>query len=413
MTKVRQTPLKSEYPNHLIGCFDIGKKRQFTYAEAPNGEYIEVFDFANNIDGFKDCYNKLEGFRKQQGLSGILMGIESTGSYGEPLTEWLSKQGVKMVGVNSKHVHRFKEIVGNSPLKSDKKDPIVGTRVIQAGSYYEPLPSKGVAGELRELTKHRRRIMLKEDRVLNQLESQLARVFPELLSVMKSLRLTTTIELLEHYPLPDDIINLGLEELTKKIREISRKRLGKERALELMEAAKSSIGITECTTSISMIIKDLVTEYKFFEEQHKRVELDIKTLLIESSEATILMTHPGIGYITAAEIIGETGGLNNFTNAGKVLKLAGLKLYEKSSGIHKGIRRITKRGRHDLRRTLYLAGVRMIKKTGVYRKQFEEHIKTMKKPQAIIAIAKKLLRSLFSMVKNNKVFDASYAEIKK
>jgi len=413
MPKVRQTPLKSEYPNHLIGCFDIGKTKQFGYAEAPNGKYIQVFDFANNLAGFKDCYNKLESFRRLEGLSGILMGSESTGSYGEPLTAWLSKQGVKMVGVNSKHVHRFKEIVGNSPLKSDKKDPIVGTRVIQAGSYYKPLPSTGLAGELRELTKHRKRISLKENRTLNQLESQVVRVFPELLSVMKSLRLTTPIELLEHYPLPEDIINLGLEDLTKKISKISRKRLGKDRALELMEAAKNSIGITSCTTSISMIINDLIAEYRFLKEQNKRVELDIQTLLIESPEATILMTHPGIGHITAAEIIGETGGLNNFTNAGKVLKLAGLKLYEKSSGIHNGVRRITKRGRHDLRRTLYLAGVRMIKKNGVYRKQFEEHIKTMNKPKAIVAIAKKLLRSLFSMVKNNEVFDASYAEIRK
>ncbi len=75
------------------------------------------------------------------------MGAESTGSYGEHLSAWLANKGIKMVGGNSKHVHRYKEIIDNSPLKSDKKDPVVGTRIVQQGAYYNPLPSKGLSGE--------------------------------------------------------------------------------------------------------------------------------------------------------------------------------------------------------------------------------------------------------------------------
>lgn len=413
MTKVGQTLIKSEFSNHVIGCFDIGKNKQYAYAEAPNGKYLKVFSFDNDLAGFQGCYDRLESFRKEENLAGILMGAESTGSYGEPLSAWLQNKGIKMVGVNSKHVHRYKEIIDNSPLKSDKKDPVVGTRIVQQGAYYNPLPSKGIAGELREQTKHRRGLKIKMTRVTNQLESQIVRVFPEFIKVMKSLDLKTSLNLLADSPLPDDIIALGERKLTRKMEKSSRKQLGKERAKELLKAAKESIGITECAVSISMIVKDLVREYKFLDIQLKRIELEIKTLLVESSEARILMSHPGIGVITAAELIGETGGLNNYSNPGKLMKLAGLNLFEISSGIHNGQRKITKRGRSALRQTLYLAGLRMCKKGSPYRAQYERYIKTMKKPQAVIAIAKKLFRVLYTLVKKNELFDPAYAVVEK
>ncbi len=413
MTKVGQTLMKTKFPNHLIGCFDIGKSKQYAYAEAPNGKYLKVFNFNNDLAGFQDCYNRLESFRKEENLEGILMGAESTGSYGEPLSAWLQTKGIKMVGVNSKHVRRYKEVIDNSPLKSDKKDPVVGTRIVQQGAYYDPIPSKGLAGELREQTKHRKSLKIKINRVTNQLESQIVRVFPEFINVMKSITLQTSLNLLAESPLPADIIALGEKKLTKRIEKLSRKQLGKERAKELLKAAKDSIGITECSISISLIIKDLIDEYKFLDIKLKKIELEIKTLLVESSEAQIIMSHPNIGAITAAEIIGETGGLNNYSNPEKLMKLSGLNLFELSSGIHKGQRRITKRGRSDLRQTLYLAGLRMCRKGSPYRAQYERYIKTMKKPQAVVAIAKKLLRVLHALVKKNEVYNASFAVTKK
>lgn len=413
MTKVGQTLIKSEFSNHLIGCFDIGKNKQYAYAEAPNGKYLKVFSFDNNLAGFQDCYNRLEQFRKEENLSGILMGAESTGSYGEPLTAWLQSKGLKMVGVNSKHVHRLKEVIDNSPLKSDKKDPIVGTRIVQQGAYYNPLIAEGIAGELREQTKHRKDLKEKMTRATNQLESQIVRVFPEFIKVMKWIGSKTSLGLLADGPLPDDIIALGEKQLTEKIEKLSRKKLGNERAKELLKAAVESIGITEGTISISMYIKDLVEEYNFFATQLKKVDLAIQTLLPESDEARLLMSHPGIGFVTAAEIIGETGGLANYSNSGKLMKLAGLNLFEISSGVHKGKRRITKRGRSALRQTLYLAGLRMCKKGSPYRAQYEKHLKTMKKPQAVIAIAKKLFRVLFALVKKNELFDPAYIQSQK
>lgn len=127
--------------------------------------------------------------------------------------------------------------------------------------------------------------------------------------------------------------------------------------------------------------------------------------MLEHEEAEVLLSVPSIGVVTASELIGETGGLDNYSNADKLIKLAGINLYEISSGTHKGKKRITKRGRSGLRHTIYLAALRQIKKGGIFRKHYDEYIKRMKKPQAVIAVAKKLLRTLFALVKSGEKFD--------
>jgi len=408
MTKVSRVSESTKYDNQIIGCFDIGKNKQYVYAKTTRGSEMKVFSFTNNATGFKECYEQLELFKKQECLSDITLGIESTGSYGEALCQWMVNKGIKMVGVNPKHVHRIKEVLDNSPLKSDKKDPKVGTQLIELGSYHELIQVQGVAGELRELTKFRRQLKIKETRITNQVESQVVRVFPEFYQVIKSLG-HTALYILEHYPLPKDIVKLGYDSLLETMKKKSAYQWREEKATALLNAATQSIGITEGEVAISLSIKGLVEQLLLIRKQIKDTEDILKNLLDEHDEAQILLSMPQIGVITASEIIGETGGISKYSNAEKLIKLAGLNLYEISSGKHFGRKRITKRGRANLRQSLYNAALRMIKTKGIYREQYERHLsKGMKKPQAVVAISKKILRVLFSMIKNKQNFDCTF-----
>jgi len=405
MVKLSKSYITANKSKYATGCLDIGKYSQHCYVESPSGKYLKAFEFKNNKAGFTECYEKIDNFCKEEKLEGIVLGVESTGTYGEAVTNWLLGKGINVVGVNPKHVHRMKELVGNSPGKTDKKDPKVGTLIVNAGRYHELLQPKGIAAELRSLTKYRQQLKINEGRLLNQLESQIVRIFPEFLIVMKGLSTKTSIGILGRYTLPGDILDLGKEKLTKLLKELSRSRLGEQRAEELYQAAEQSIGIQEGLIGISLAIKSLVKQLQSVRAQIVEMELTIESLLIEHEEAEILLSVPGIGFITASEIIGETGGLNNYSNPNKLIKLAGINLFEISSGTHKGIKRITKRGRSSFRRILYLAALRTIKKNGIFRKHYDEYSKRMKNPQAIIAIAKKLVRTLFSLVKRQEKFD--------
>ena len=81
-------------------------------------------------------------------------------------------------------------------------------------------------------------------------------------------------------------------------------------------------------------------------------------------------------------------------------------MVENSSGKHRGIRRISKVGNEHLRTSLYFLALRMVKKGGIYHESYIRYVnKGMEKKKAIIAISRKLLRMIHSLIKNNQAFD--------
>lgn len=66
--------------------------------------------------------------------------------------------------------------------------------------------------------------------------------------------------------------------------------------------------------------------------------------MIKTEEAKYLMSIKGVGVISAAIVLGQTGSFGNYSNAKKLEKLAGLDLIENSSGKRIGQKGISKRG---------------------------------------------------------------------
>ena len=186
-----------------------------------------------------------------------MIGFESTGPYAEPLFHFLMKKPVKLVQVNPVHTKRIKDLTGNSPNKTDKKDPRVIADVIALGHSLTLIVPQGAAAHLRRLTQARERAIRDRTATINQIQHLVFVVFPEFLSVMKNINTKTAAYLIEHYPMPRDIIALGAEELTAVMRKISRGRLGQERAQELIRAAKNTVGISDGDQSIFLEIAHL------------------------------------------------------------------------------------------------------------------------------------------------------------
>ncbi len=91
-------------------------------------------------------------------------------------------------------------------------------------------------------------------------------------------------------------------------------------------------------------------------------------------------------------LIGEVGDFSKFSPQSEIMKLAGLDLYEISSGKRKGLRRISKRGRSLLRKILFYAAIQMIRKNGI---MYEYYVRLtgrgMERMRALIAVSRKLL----------------------
>jgi hypothetical protein len=71
-------------------------------------------------------------------------------------------------------------------------------------------------------------------------------------------------------------------------------------------------------------ITDTVERIMDLQEKNSEVEKQMESLLVEIPKAAFLLSVKGIGVISVAVILGETGGLCRYAHAEEVIKLAGL-----------------------------------------------------------------------------------------
>ena len=398
----------------LIVTVDIGKIMNMGYWRTPGGSAeAKAFEFANESRGFNKLWHHISEARRTYNLKDIVVGFESTGSYGVPLLYFLRKKNVKLVQVNPMHTKRLKELQGNSPNKTDKKDPKVIADIIELGHALTVIIPEGSAAELRRLTQARERCMKRRTALLNQLQDLIFIVFPEFLRVMKGVKTKSARYILKNFPTPQNIIEHGVENLSLRLRKTSRGQLGKARAEELNQAAWQSMGIQEGVNSVLFEIRELIglieKGERFVVELEKRMSFHLKKI----PYSKFILSIKGIGNITAAGLIGEVGDFNKFNTISELHKLAGLDLFEISSGKHQGKRRISKRGRPLLRKLLYFAAVNMIRKGGIFHDWYHKALERgMIKMKALVAISRKLLGLIFALVRNRSLYVFDYSRNK-
>ena len=393
----------------LIVAVDIGKVVHYGYFRAPNGRDVKPFPFYNNQRSFKVFWQKICQFKSDECLEDCVIGFESTGPYAEPLFHFLRKRPLKLVQVNPMHTKRLKELTGNSPNKTDKKDPRVIADVISLGHALTLIVPEGVAAQLRRLTQARERAIKNRTAMINELQHLIFAIFPEFLNVMGKISSKTAIYLIKNHPTPESIVNMRVESLSVVLRRISRGQFTHNRAKRLFQAAQESIGIDEGRESIVLEIRHLISnienENRFIDDLEKEMRYYLKQIPYSES----ILSIKGIGEVTAAGLIGEVGDFRKFKTIPEIMKLAGLDLYEVSSGKHKGQHRISKRGRSLMRKLLYFAAVNMVRSSGIMHKQYHQMVERgMPKMKAMVAIARKLLRLIFALTRDNTFYKENY-----
>ena len=411
MNKIETKKQRIVNAKTLIVAIDIGKTTDTGYCRCPSGKDIKTFEFSNNIHGFKKLWDRICWMKTSHHLEEVVVGFESTGAYGEPLVHYLRQKPVKLVQVNPMHTKRMKELEGNSPGKTDRKDPKVIADIIGLGHALSVVIPEGPAAELRRLTLARERSIRRRTALYNQLQDLVYILFPEFLQVMNNIKTQSAQYLLRHYPTPQDIVACGSEALTLILKRVSRGKLGKARSQALYDAAAQSVGLPEGRRGILLEIEEILSSLEACQRFIEKLGEEMLPYLEEIPYSKSLLSVKGIGEITVAGLIGEVGDFRQFQTLREVMKLAGLNLFEISSGKHQGNRHISKRGRPLLRKLLYFAAINTIRKGGVMHTCYQRHLETgMPKTKALIAIARKLLGILFALVRNHSQYDEQYSQ---
>ena len=393
----------------LIATIDIGMASNTGYCATADGRDIKPFKFNNTREGFDKFWDMIIINKNRFACGEVVVGYESTGPYGETLVHYLRSKPVKIVQVNPMHTKRMKEVNDNSPLKTDDKDPRVIADIIRLGHALTVVVPEGDAAYLRRLNNARERHIRERTALLNQLQQLVFLIFPEFKTVIKDIKIKTARYILRSYTTPQSMGVLNKETLGEEMRKKSMGKFGIKDAEALIGLAQGTVGIKEGITGLVLDVKHILIQLETIESFIAEIESKMEGTLSDISCSIKLLSIKGLGIVSVAGIIGEVGDFMKFGTQSEIMKLAGLDLYEISSGKRKGERRISKRGRSLLRKILYYAAIQTIRKNGIMCEYYVNLTsRGMKRIMALVAIARKLLRIIYAIVRDDSEYKADY-----
>jgi transposase len=141
--------------------------------------------------------------------------------------------------------------------------------------------------------------------------------------------------------------------------------------------------------------------FKTLDDLSKQIDVleeQMKQLIRKNDSMQLLMSMPGVGFITAASIYAEVGDFSRFPNPKALINYAGLNPRERSSGGRQRLGRISKEGSKLLRYTMVECAFR-VRDTDASKNLYAFYFdlkETKKKPPMVarVALARKMLSTI-------------------
>jgi len=412
MKNSKSQKMEAITPSTLIVGVDIAKKLQWArFTDYRGLELGKAIKFKNNKNGFDSILASIEGVCKLKSLDKVVLGMEPTGHYWKSLANYLIIRGITVVMVNPYHTKRAKELDDNSPTKSDKKDALTIARLIRDGRYYEVYMPQDIYAELRVLSNSRISMMKRQNALKNTITAVMDEYFPEIVQVFKNpLKGKASMQIMKSCPFPSLILELGEDGVLAEIKKAVKKTVGRKKAQQLVDAAKTSIGVNYGLTAAKLKLELMIEELELLTKQLERIEGAMELALTDTGFKELILSIPGIGIVTAASFLGEIGNPLRFNHPRQISRMAGYNLVEDSSGKSKSGTVISKRGRKNLRNVLYQMARVMVAKNNEM-KDLYQYLKTrpnnpLKGKQALVVISKKIVSVIYNLAKKQTEYKA-------
>ena len=129
-------------------------------------------------------------------------------------------------------------------------------------------------------------------------------------------------------------------------------------------------------------------------------------------EIRTILSISGVGIVKTASFLGEIGDSLRFTHPNQISRMAGYNLVEDCSEQIQGRTVISKRGRKNLRNTLYQMALVMVSRDNEM-KDLYQYLKKhphnpFKNKQALIVICKKAATIIYHLVKKQARYEAEF-----
>jgi transposase len=331
---------------------DVAKDKHDCFVISSEGAVLaDVFTIPNDRVGFDRLLQRIRAC--SVGQDKIKVGLEATGHYSYNILGFLLDNGLDSFVINPLHTNLYRKSLRLRKTKTDRVDARTIAAMLMSDVGLKPYTDTAYHNEeLKSLTRYRFD-KVRERAQLKQSVSRLVCIlFPELEKLVPTLHMASVYALLDEFPGAQQIADAHLTHLKAVLHDASKGRYGRDRAIELREAAKASIGARMPAKSLELrhtirLIRELDAEIDEIESAIQRIMDEIHSPIT---------TIPGIGTRMGAMILAEVGDFSRFDSPDKVLAYAGLSPSTYQSGqLVNGYAHMEKRGSRYLRFAIFNA----------------------------------------------------------
>ncbi|MBL7124356.1 MAG: IS110 family transposase [Actinobacteria bacterium] len=406
--KKRKEPVMKE---KIYVGIDLAKGDSKVAVVDDSGEAIfKPFNITNSKEGIKKLLSKLSSYKTGQ----IVCGMEVSSNYWENMCSYLKEKDVTPILLNPYQVKKYRQAMGFKI----KTDPIDATAIagLICGRKYESLYiSDDSMMELRELVRIKYSFQRRVKDLKKSVLSLLYLVFPEYTKIISHPFSKVSMHILSKYPTSCHMAKASVSKLVKIFRRYQGCNFNLDKAKDLISAAKDSFYSGKAFRSRGMTITMQLDEISSLSLKIKDIEDEIKSILDPedpsggSSDYDILNSIKGVGIGTIATFKGYVGDVSRFSSSDKLISFIGFypNIFE-SGRYRKKNPTIQKAGPKELRYMLYLSSVACIKHNSQLRKYYHDNVSAgMPAKKAIIKVAVKLARMMYSMLKHKTKYESS------
>lgn len=376
------------------------------------------------------CLNEGEITHTQEGFQKLKESItqldeipevvfEATGVYSGPVATFCKRNHLTYYELNPLQAKGQLEKETLRSWKTDKHDAHKLAQTHWNNTRIQTTPASLRYKELRDLSRFYQEVTEEISRINMHLHNTIQLTFPELELFLTNRLTPYALTLIQLYPHPEMVLVHSKTTIKNRVMQSTPKKISENRAKnkagDIRMYAQNSypaVPVADIHVQKTQYYAGLLQELLSQKEELTKQMIDTAKKL---DEFKLFDSFPGIGELSAAQLIGELGDLRRFSTSKKANAYLGIDIRRYQSGKYFGQDHINKRGNPKGRKILFFIVRNMIRAQHAAPNHIVDYYYYLKKQPvpkkdkvAIVACMNKLLKCLHAMVSNGTLYDYSY-----
>lgn len=391
-------------PQTLRVGIDVGSARHRVAVGLPDGKLIDEFDVEHHADGFSQFFQRIKTHEDRHRLP-VSVAMEGHNGWARPLDGQIQRRGWQLYSVNNLKLARYKEIFP-APAKTDAIDARRILELFQLSAHLpvarnalqEVAPVPAVNDKLKRLTRRRKQLVVERVRLVNRLHADLHAISPGLAAITGDVANIWFLNFLTCRDTLPKLAKLKMKSL------LAIPAVGKKYASQIQEWQHQASFAPDVEFVGAMIQQD-ARRVQALNADIKALDCSIQATALDSGLAQTILSIPGFGDTSAAELAGEIGMMDRFESEAGLAVYTGMAALDNSSG-KKTAARTPRQVNTRAKAAMMVALARHYPQVAASQIYYDKKRAEGKKHnQAVRALGRHMIRVIWALVKSGRKYE--------